>query len=394
VKPSGEEKVPMRAAAARFLATIGAAVALLTACTGGGAPSPASPATSPAAAPPTARAGAPAPTAGEAPSAPPGAAVAPLNPPVAVQIGVLNILGEAGIYIAAERGYFAEEGLIPELVSFDNTTRIVPALATGQIDVTGGGFSPNLVNAVQRGINLKLISSIQSSQPGRSTGGMLVRKPLVDSGQVRDWSDLRGLRVAIPGLSGLGGYIVERALDLGGLSLSDVELIELPFPDMIPAFGNGNIDAAHSAEPLTTLAVDRGVAALWHGTADYAPGVASSLITYGPSLLDQQQEVGRRFMVAFMRGSRAYKTAVERGERGGEIVQILTKHTSVKDPAMYERMGSGFVDPDLAIDMADIAAQAAYYVRQGLLPPTVEVAGLEDSSYRRAAVARLGPYRP
>jgi NitT/TauT family transport system substrate-binding protein len=309
-----------------------------------------------------------------------------------VPIGVLGILGEAGMYLAAERGYFAEEGIVPEFVNFDNTTRIIPALATGQIDVTGGGFSPNLVNAVQRGLNLKMVSSIQTSQPHQSSGGMLVRKALVESGQVRDWPDLRGLRVAIPGLSGLGGYIVERGLALGNLTLADVELVELPFPDMIPAFGNGNIDAAHSAEPLTTIAVERGVAVLWRGTGEYAPGTASSLVTYGPSLLEQQPEVGRRWLVAFMRGSRDYKRAVERGERRAEVVQVLTKHTSVKDPAMYERMGAGFVEPDLAIDMADIAAQAAYYVRQGLLQGGFDVATLEDRGFREAALARLGPY--
>ena len=60
-------------------------------------------------------------------------------------------------------------------------------------------------------------------------------------------------------------------------------------------------------------------------------------------------EVGRRFMVAFMRGSRDYKRAVESGERRDEVVQILVKHTAVKDPAMYARMGSGWVDSDLAM---------------------------------------------
>lgn len=372
-----------------LLALLGTALTLAAACAP--APAPAAPAAasaSPARSAPVAPAGAAVAT------ATPSTAALPLSPQQPVQIGVLGIIGEAGMYLAAERGYFAEEGLVPEFIPFDNTTRLVPALATGQIDVTGGGFSPNLVNAVQRGLNLKLIASIQTSQPQQSSGGLLVRKSLVDGGTVREWSDLRGLRVAIPGLSGLGGYIVERGLALGGLTLADVELVELAFPDMIPAFANGNVDAAHSAEPLTTMAVDRGAAVLWRGTGQYAPGTASSLVTYGPSLLQQQPEVGRRWLAAFLRGSRDYKQAVEQGDRRAEMVQILTKHTSVKDPAMYERMGAGYVDPDLVIDMTDLAAQAAYYVRQGLLPSGVDVTTLEDSRFREAAVARLGPYRP
>ncbi len=375
----------MRPTAVLLSYVLGSAMLLLGACTPG--PVPAAPGP-----PASAQGGGPTTTA--PPAAPGGATTMPLDPTVAVPIGVLGILGEAGIYLAAERGYFTEEGIVPEFVNFDNTTRIIPALATGQIAVTGGGFSPNLVNAVQRGLNLKLVSSIQTSQPHQSSGGMLVRKALVESGQVRDWADLRGRRVAIPGLAGLGGYIVERGLALGGLTLADVELVELPFPDMLPAFANGNIDAAHSAEPLTTLAVDRGVAVLWRGTGAYAPGTASSLITYGPTLLEEQREVGRRFMVAFMRGSRDYKRAVELGDRRAELVQVLTKHTSVKDPTMYERMGAGYVDPDLAIDLADIVAQAAYYVRHGLLQGGFDVTTLEDRSFREAALARLGPYQP
>src|SRR5262249_4910161 len=205
-------------------------------------------------------------------AAPPTAQAAPLNPPVTVRMGVLGISAEGGAYIAAERGYFEEEGIIPEFTTVDFGARAIPALATGQVEVLGGGFSPSLLNAVQRGVNLKLVASLQSSQPNRSAGGFLVRKDLIDSGAVRDWSDLRGMRVALPGRGTVGDYSIARGLALGGLTLADVELVELLFPDMIPAFANGNIDGAHSAEPLTTLAADRGVAVRWRTTGEYSPG--------------------------------------------------------------------------------------------------------------------------
>lgn len=314
-------------------------------------------------------------------------------PPATVRMGVLGITAEAGAYIAAERGYFAAEGITPEFVTVDFGARAIPALATAQVEVLGGGFSPSLINAMQRGLNLKLVASLQSGQPERSAGGFLVRKARIDDGSIRDWADLRGRRVALPGRGTVGDYSIARGLALGGLTLADVELVELPFPDMIPAFANGNIDGAHTAEPLTTLASERGIAVRWRTSGEYAPGTVSALVTYGPTFLEQQPDVGRRWMIGYLRGARDYRAYVDRGEGRDEIVQILVKHTTVKDAALYDRMGKGYVDPDGAIDMADIAAQTAFYTQEGFVQGPADVPAMEDRSFREAALARLGPYQ-
>jgi ABC-type nitrate/sulfonate/bicarbonate transport system substrate-binding protein len=63
-------------------------------------------------------------------SRPPGA------PPDQVKVGFLGlIVSNAGIFLAAERGYFEEQGLAIELVPFDSGSRMVPALATNEIQV-------------------------------------------------------------------------------------------------------------------------------------------------------------------------------------------------------------------------------------------------------------------
>ena len=52
--------------------------------------------------------------------------------PLTVRMGVLGILAESGVYIALERGYFAEEGIAPEFTTIGTGARAVPAMATGQ----------------------------------------------------------------------------------------------------------------------------------------------------------------------------------------------------------------------------------------------------------------------
>jgi len=163
---------------------------------------------------------------------------------------------------------------------------------------------------------------------------------------------------------------------------------------MVAALGNGNIEAAYMTEPLATLAAERGVAVKWQGTGMHLPGVTPALLSYAPSFIEEQPDVARRWMVAYLRGARDYNTAFRHGEGKADVVRILTENTTVKDPALYDRIGMSTIDPDGTINVASIADQAAWYAEHGLLPPGVDVTTLMDARFRDAALARLGPYQP
>src|SRR5438270_297691 len=90
---------------------------------------------------------------------------------------------DAGIYMAMERGYFAEQGIDLEYVNFGSASEMVPALATRQSD--GGGIAVNsaTINAVARGVEIKAVADKGSMSPGFGWQAFLVRKDLVDSGR-------------------------------------------------------------------------------------------------------------------------------------------------------------------------------------------------------------------
>ena len=117
-----------------------------------------------------------------------------------------------------------------------------------------------------------------------------------------------------------------------------------------------------------------------------------AVLTYGPGLLEGPAEVGQRFMVAYLRGARDYNAAFKRGVGRAEIVQILMKHTSVKDAAMYERMGLSYIDPDGALNLANLTDQEAFYADFGAIPTRIDVQTLVDNRFREGALQRLGPY--
>src|SRR2546423_9147313 len=93
------------------------------------------------------------PAAATALAEPEGAQVAPLSPPVTVKVGVQGSAANAPIYIGYERGYYRDEGLNLELVLLPSANELLPALATGQIDVASGGIGAGLFNAVARRID-------------------------------------------------------------------------------------------------------------------------------------------------------------------------------------------------------------------------------------------------
>jgi NitT/TauT family transport system substrate-binding protein len=325
-----------------------------------------------------------------APVAEPPAAAAP----VTLRAGVLGVLAEAGIYIALDRGYFTEEGIVPELVTIDTGARGIPALATGQFHMSGGGFSPAFVNAALRGVGIKMVVGLSRNEVDGNSGWTVVRKDLYDRGVIREWPDLRGRTVAVPSRGSVNDYVLERSLQLHGASLADLNLVELSFPDMVPALANQNVDAAYLTEPLATLAADRGISVRWKSTGEDLPGTTPALLSYAPTFVDEHPELARRWMVAYLRGARDYNTAFKRGEGRADVVRILTTHTTVKDPALYDRIGMSTIDPDGTLNVASLADQMAWYGEQGLLQGSIDLNALIDNRWREAAVARLGPYRP
>lgn len=313
----------------------------------------------------------------------------------AVKIGVIGILAEAGLYVAQEKGFFAQEGLAVEFLKDMYGPDAFPALATGQIDGMGGAFGPELINAVQRGIRAKVVAGMNSYIPGWDSGYLTVRKELIDQGKVKDWKDLKGLKVAIaPPLPGLTDYFATRYLALGGLTLKDVQVVNVPFANMMAALKSGGVDVAHTSEPLSTLAVDTGTAVKWRPVSAYAPaGLTVAVLQFGPSLLEKSPEVGERVLAAYIKGARYYNDALKKPTGKNEMAEILIKHTAVKARPLYDRISFSYADPDAAISIDGMQDMANYYTSNGGGKP-LDVRTIVDERFRQAAVKKLGPYKP
>src|SRR5436190_2888817 len=92
--------------------------------------------------------------------------------------------------------------------------------------------TPAMFNALNSGITFKLTVDTGSTPPGRGFQAIVIRSDLVNSGQVKGYEDLKGLRLAIPGRGISNEITLDKALRLGGLTQDDVTLETLGYADM------------------------------------------------------------------------------------------------------------------------------------------------------------------
>jgi NitT/TauT family transport system substrate-binding protein len=314
---------------------------------------------------------------------------------VPVRFGSPQAISDAGIFLGRERGYFRELGLDVDVTPFQSGPDTIPALASGDIETAGGTISTALLNAVERGITLKMVADKGTGRPGFEFTQVVVRRDLLDSGQVRDVTDLRGRRVAVASLRSGAESLVAHVLARGGVGIDEVDLVPLGYPDMLVAFGNRNIDAANVIEPSLSAGVERGVLSTWEQgqSAPAYGGVYQAATVVISGRFAAQMDLARRFLVGYLRGVRVYNDAFVKGEGRAAVVQTLIDNTAVKDPLAYDRMNLAGLDPDGRIARQALQLDVDYFRRMGYYTGPTTLDDLIDTSFAEYAVQQLGPYQ-
>src|SRR5437870_208747 len=70
--------------------------------------------------------------------------------PVRVRLSGQRLAAEVLVWLGEERGYFQQEGIEIEHVTFTSASEMIPALATGQLDVAPLPANPAMWNAIAR----------------------------------------------------------------------------------------------------------------------------------------------------------------------------------------------------------------------------------------------------
>jgi NitT/TauT family transport system substrate-binding protein len=308
-----------------------------------------------------------------------------------VKFGQVGTISDAAIFIAVEKGYFKDQGISLDLQTFQSAANMVAPLGTGELDAGGGAPSAGLYNAIDRGVNMRIVADKGSLTAGHGYEAVIVRKALAD--KVKSAKDMKGLKISIAARDIVPEYSLDQYLRTGGLTVKDVEVTPLAFPDMIAALANGAIDVAVPTEPTATRILDAGTGVLITRTDVIVPGEQTAVILFSEKLAGNK-DVAVRFMKAYLLGARFYTDAFDKKDaaKRTEAIAILAKATKL-DPALLERVVVPGIDPNGAVNVKSLDAAQQYFVTKGSQAKALDMAKVVDASFADAAVKALGQYK-
>ncbi len=291
---------------------------------------------------------------------------APTKP---LRVGINPWPGYAALFIAAEKGFFAEEGLDVELVELPSLSDVRRAFERGQVD----GMTSSLVEVIEvvrQGDHWPIISLMADYSNGADM--VLATK------EINDITSLKGRRIGVEAGS-LNQFILARALAKGGLSLDDVEVINLPQLAMPEAVALGEVDAVITYPPISTDVVDTGLVSEIFSTRDI-PGEVADVVSFDREIVARRASDVDAFVRAW---GRAVTFTNENPSEAYQIIGRFIGMTAVELAESYQGIEVIGLDRQAEFLRAQGPLSASLQTIDSILRPT------ESSDEQGLALERL-----
>lgn len=269
-----------------------------------------------------------------------------------VTVGVMPLVDLAPLHLGVEQGIFEDHGLSLQLESATGGAAIIPAVTSGQFEF---GFSnpTSVIVAASRGLDVRVIAPGGSSTGDTETdyGATVV----MEGKDIASAADLEGRSIAVNTLNNISDSTVKEAVRQDGGDPSQVEFVEMPFPNMVAAVEQGTVDAAFLVEPFLTEGLTQDMEPVfWNWREVSADLMASTYFTTG-ALAEEKPKLVAAFQDA-MSESAAYAEA-----HPDETRAILSTYTSIPEdvaatlrlPRWTERVNVDSLERLIAISSED-----------------------------------------
>lgn len=317
------------------------------------------------------------------------------NESYVIKVGASPVMSSSGIFLAQEQGYFKELGLNVEITSFRSSgAPMTILLSKGELDVGGGNLSSGLWNAINQGEDIKLVADKGHIEKGHSYIALLVRQDHIKSGRYKSFNDLKGFKMALTALDGVSQQIAaEKFLFAGGLKLSDVEFLKMPYSEMNVCLENKSIDATVQLEPYVAKAKLDGIAKNVSGVYDVYPDQQSAAIFYSPRFINKHPELARKFMIGYIKGIRDYENAFVKGINKKDIIKKLKKYIKVESDEVWNNAIPVGLNPDGFINKESLLNDIIWYKEHGYIEKVPDIDKIIDHSYVEKALKVIGMYK-
>lgn len=264
----------------------------------------------------------------------------------------------AALVLADSLGELAKENI--ELKYFvQRPSDALVLLSTGRLDVIGDQLGANFMNAVASGVNVKMVAPTWLPTPDSKFGFWVSRAWL--NGRTYSPALLKGVTVASPaGPGSVVDYGVAKELVKANLTIKDVNRRSLGIADLLPALENGAIQVALLFDGVWQKGDPAKVQFAWGFPSDIVGG-----FFYGPTLLDEQRDVGAAVMRAMVRTVKTYLQGDYRNNP--KVAPALASAMGISVERLQSSGGLKF-NPEMPIpDYAAATLQKLYFEMPNVL---------------------------
>jgi NitT/TauT family transport system substrate-binding protein len=168
-----------------------------------------------------------------------------------------------------------------EYLKFSGWPEIKESLMTGRIQA-GYMLAPLVMDLADRDIPVRIVSL------GHRSGAVIMVK--TDS-PYQAFRDLAGKRIAIPSRFAVDFLFLRKMLAREGMTPADIQIIEMPPPDMPAALYADSVDAYCTGEPFGAAAQKAGYARVLRMTRDEWRNYICCVLTVREELIAEQPEL-------------------------------------------------------------------------------------------------------
>lgn len=275
-----------------------------------------------------------------------------------LNVGYMKIGDLSPFFLAMEKEFFKGAGLDINLASMVGGAAIMPALASGSINI---GWS-NVISIYQghlQGFDFRFVANGAINKRGTNDVFGVCVAP--DS-PIKTGKDLEGKTVAVNTLRNIMHGATAHWIDANGGDSSKVKWVEIPFPQMAPALVNKQVDAYGGVEPFITVPVlNKQVRLLGRQLGAMAPRLIIASYFGSEAWIAKNVAVVKGFVAALNRGIDAHNANPE------EAKAVLAKHTGLKPELFKDMPLPAFEKPIVEADfqpMLDVALRYKFVERK------------------------------
>jgi NitT/TauT family transport system substrate-binding protein len=166
-----------------------------------------------------------------------------------VTVAALPAADLAGLYIAQDDGYFAEQGLHVKIVKIASSAAVIADQLQGHVDITAGSYVA-YITAEAAGAKFRILAEASALRPHTRVLVIPTDSP------IRSVNELVGKKIGLNGTNSIGTLLISALLAQHGISPEKVTFVTdaKGFPAMPAQLQNGTWAAAFLAEPYVTVA--------------------------------------------------------------------------------------------------------------------------------------------